>query len=119
MPESVTGVEPKPEREGLVTTSEWIKFMNRMFEVLSSQLAQLENLASGYGTIHGKREFSGNDARALSALSNTVKSVRVINDGIKDDQLDEEARRQLIEGREKQKEFERRLLRLKDTGEDA
>jgi hypothetical protein len=116
---SVTGVEAKPEREGLVTTTEWIKLMNRMFDVISGQLAQLENLAKGYGKIYGKRGFTGDDARALSALSNTVKSVRVINDGINDDKTTEENQRQLKEGRAKQEEFERRLLRLKESGEDA
>jgi hypothetical protein len=119
VPVSIEGVEEKPERQGLVTTTEWIKLMNRMFDVLSSQLAQLENLARGYGTLYAKRGFTGDDARALSALSNTVKSVRVINDGIKDDEVNEDARKKLNEGREKQKEFERRLLRLKECGEDA
>lgn len=118
MAEAVFGSPKEPERVILMPIEEWIKLMNRTFEVISKQLEQLEKIAGRYNSMQNGSVFSANDARALSALSNTIKTVRVTTNEVEQRHLSEADQRALAESRAKQDELERRLARLAEHGED-
>ena len=104
-------------RARILSIDEWVVIMNRMFEVLSGQLWQLENLCKRYGRVHGGATFSPQDARCLSSLASTIKNVRVTTDGIEKRRLSEEQRLQVQAVSAKHAELERRLARLAVDGE--
>ena len=114
---------PKPKAKGLIKVEEWIAFMRRTLRVIDKHLKILEeraNLAGPNGEARQRdgKKFEHADIRALQALTNTLKTVRVVHEDIREEKLSEDAKQQLRESRAEQEELERRLDRLAECGDE-
>jgi hypothetical protein len=121
---AVNAPNPKKKAKGLIQIEEWINFMRRTFNVIDTQLRFLESLQNLHGSDGQGRQKDGvkfdlAEVRAMQVLTNTLKNVRVIHDGIKEEQLGQDAKRELKEGRARQEELECRLSRLAGSGEET
>jgi hypothetical protein len=119
-----TAPKPKKKPTGLIQIEEWIKFMRRTFNVIDTHLGFLEarlerNGSDGKGRNSDGVPFEPADIRAMQVLTNTFKTVRVINEDIREEQLSEDAKQQLAATRAQQEDLQRRLDRLAKSGEEA
>lgn len=115
----LTSGGPKKDRSRLATVDEWIKLMNRLFDVIDKQLQELERRAERYSRGSNALELQPGDTRALGALSTAISRVRVINEGIDADKATQDNKLKLEASRARQQELERRLARLAESGEDT
>lgn len=121
MPDSAPN--PKPKAKGLIKVEEWIAFMRRTFNVIDNQLKILEGrlnaAGGGEGRLHKGKAFETSDIRAMQILTNTLKTVRVVHEDIREEKLSEDAKRELQESRAQQEELQRRLDRLAECGDET
>ena len=120
---AATSPNPRTSPKGLIQIEEWIKFMRRTFNVIDKQLSFLESRQNKEGSDGKGRQKDGvkfdlAEIRAMNVLANTLKTVRVVHEDIKEEHLSEADQRQLSESRARQDELERRLARLAEQGED-
>ena len=119
-----TAPNPKKKHKGLIQIEEWINFMRRTFNVIDTQLRFLESRQNKEGSDGEGRQKDGvkfelAEIRAMQVLTNTLKNVRVIHEDIREEQLGQDAKLQLQEGRARQEELEQRLSRLAGSGEET